>query len=69
MIHNLELERQRIDEALEVLRRLYQIRKPSKSELDAKSQVAEHVAPEAESAREGKARRAAAGGRQGADEA
>jgi hypothetical protein len=29
MIHNLEVERRRIDEALEVLRRLHKIRKPS----------------------------------------
>jgi hypothetical protein len=29
MIHNLEVERRRIEEALEVLRRLHQIRKPS----------------------------------------
>ena len=29
MIHNLETERKRIEEALEVLRRLHQIRKPA----------------------------------------
>jgi hypothetical protein len=29
MIHNLEAERRRIEEALQVLRRLHQIRKPS----------------------------------------
>lgn len=29
MIHNLEVERRRIDEALEVLRRLHRMRKPS----------------------------------------
>jgi hypothetical protein len=29
MIHNLEVERRRIEEALEVLRRLHKIRKPS----------------------------------------
>jgi hypothetical protein len=32
MIHNLETERKRIEEALEVLRRLHQMRKPSSSE-------------------------------------
>lgn len=29
MIHNLEIERRRIDEALDVLRRLHEIRRPS----------------------------------------
>ncbi len=40
MIHHLEVERKRIEEALEVLRRLHQIRKPSGSEAGSASKSA-----------------------------
>jgi hypothetical protein len=43
MIHNLEVERRRIEEALEVLRRLHKIRKPSS--INAQTPDAEDTSP------------------------
>lgn len=49
MIHELEVEKQRIQDAVEVLRRLQRIRKPSSVRFDGREE-----SPEATAAREAK---------------
>lgn len=43
MIHDLEVEQQRIQDALEVLRRLHRIRKPSSAQFDGTEEPLEET--------------------------